>query len=130
MDRFETPGYGEWDSVELRLKLLECSLTPEGDGLWVDKADEIWVQVTPIGVFVGWNDSYARLPGPVVRRFGDAHHIPRSDEANLAETIEKVQKLRKAALIQCRHCGEMIPPAWIHDRCCVACKSDVHGIIF
>jgi len=109
--------------------MLANSLMPEGDGLWVDEADEISVMVSPLGLFVGWNDSFARLPGPAVRRFGDVRHVPRGQESELlAETIAEVGRRRRAALIQCRHCGEMTPPGLISDRCCVGCQSDVHGI--
>jgi hypothetical protein len=126
LDKFETPGYREWDSVELRRNLLNNSLAPEGDGLWVDEPDEVWVMVTPLGLFVGWNDSYVRLPDPPVKRFGDVRHISRGDESELTAAIEEVRKLRLAALIQCRHCGEMTPPGWISDRCCVNCRGDAH----
>jgi len=129
LDRFETPGYREWDSVELRQLLVENSLRAKGDGLWVDREDEIRVLVSPFGLFVGWNDSYAKLAGPIVMRFGDVRHLPRGEEHELPEAIEEARKRRLASLIQCKHCGEMTPPGWINDRCCVSCLSEAEGII-
>lgn len=130
MDRFETPGYREWEAFELRTLLLKCSLAPEGDGLWKDSADEIWVMVSPMGLFVGWNNSQARLPAEPIQLFGDVRHLPRGGEAELPETIQELSKLRLAAMTQCRHCGEMFTPGWISERCCFGCMSDVHGIVF
>ncbi len=128
-DNFDTPGYREWDAVELRLILHRCGLSPEGDGVWVDEEWEIAVVVTPVGLFAGWDNSIAQLPMPSIRRLGDTIHLPVGSESDLDETLVVLRRKRLAALIQCRHCGEMITPGWISDRCCIDCLSDVHGII-
>lgn len=129
LDNFETPGYSEWEAVELRLVFQQCLLLPEGDGVWLDDAEEILVVVTPAGLFAGWNNSTARLPGNPVRRLGDVEHLPPGSEPELSSTIEALRKKRLASMIQCRYCGEMFTPGWISDRCCVGCLSDEHGII-
>lgn len=128
-DDFDTPGYREWDAVQLRNVFIACGLCAEGYGLWIDREDEIWVMVTYEGLFAGWNNSQAQLPAPNIRRFGDVKHVARGEEQRLLDVIEELRRLRRASMIQCRYCGEMFTPGFISDRCCISCLSDVLGII-
>lgn len=123
-DKYETPGYWEWESLELRTLMLGCSLKAVGDGLWTDPDDELCVMVTPVGLFAGWTDSCVREPDGRIRRFGDTRHVPRGLENELEEAIEELRKLRLAAMVQCRDCGETFTPGWISERRCAGCRDE------
>jgi len=131
-DAIETPGYREWEAFELRSLLSRHGFHPQRDGLWENQQKGYSLVVSPTGLFVGWLDLYGGLPGPKTWRLMNVQHIPRGFENRLLEeVIEGMEKARKAASIQCRHCGEVFTPGGIvYERTCLECATEVDGIVF
>lgn len=123
-DESETPGYREWDAVELRTLLQIHSFRSRGCGLWYDAAKEVWVMVTNSGLFVGWLDVAWMGPDERLDCLSGVQLLPRgTEESDLGPAVEVMKRARAAASIQCRHCGQVLTPGHIQDRTCHACAA-------
>ena len=125
-DGVVTPGYREWEAFELRQLLGRFGFGPERNGFWENEEKGLGLVVTHSGIFVGWLDHIGAAPGPSARRLMEVAHLPREFEAELFEqAIADAEANRAAVSVQCRHCGEMVPPSGIaYGRTCHPCAEE------
>lgn len=120
----KTPGYREWEAVELRSLLHEHGFSAGAEGCWRQRGHGLGLVVTRYGLFVGWIDLRWLGQGESVEMLADARHLPKGCEsADLGPLVDELIFRRKAAMIQCRGCGDSFVPGRITGRLCEGCSE-------
>ena len=123
-DELKTPGYREWEAVELRSLLHQHGFSAGAEGCWRRRGKGLGLVVTRYGLFVGWIDQRRIGEGESVEMLADARHLPKGSEAaDLGRLVDELERLRKASMIQCRGCGEPFDPGRMNGRHCEGCAG-------
>ena len=80
---------------------------------------------------VGWDEAYAQIVKP--RLVGTVKWRRVSERAGTKAVLALIDAARESRLAKfrvCEHCGERMPPEWMHDeQACVSCAQHQSGAV-
>jgi hypothetical protein len=79
----------------------------------------------------GWDEAYAQIVKP--RLIGTVKWRRVSERAGTKAVLALIDAARESRLAKfrvCEHCGERMPPEWMHDEhACVSCAQHQSGAV-